>query len=528
MRSLAFISIWLLAAATAPAEQEAPYDLAGLGAAVKEDRLTTLLYLPSFEVDTRNADGLTTILSVHNHHDLATGVEVRYLDTRGNLQLEQEVELRARQTRTLDLRDVRGLAVNRAGIARGRVEIRQTNASIRLGNRLAGDYFHLDVAGRFATGDQLMRAEDHCDALMVRLLDFGSGARLRLFSNEPRGSAEPTAMFKVHNEAGVEVDSGPVFVDEQVEVMNARQLTSARFGTLSIDYLSGGGSLAVEYSAAGRFSVAMNATCTGNTARLDGCAGRRCPAAAAPAVKDDRLADLLHLPAYEVDKRNAAGLTTIFSVHNHDNSPVGARINYLDTAGELLIEQEIELASYETRTIDLRNIRRLSAGPDGIARGRLEVVMVQEGLGRPSVLTGDFFYLDFAGRFATGDQLLRREDHCDSLMARLLDFGSGVKLRLFSSRPQGDTDPTAMFTVYNEAGAEVDSGPVFAGGEVEVLNSRDLTPVRFGTLMIDYLEGGGSLVTEYSAAGRFSVAMNATCSGTRVIFDCSPGRPCRR
>lgn len=276
MRSLVSLLICLLAAVPSSAEQGAPYGPATPDPAVKDDRTSNLLYLPGYEVSSR-ADGLTTIFSVHNHSDRPASVLIEYFDTSGNLLVDQELRLGGKQTRTIDVRSIRGLGGGRRRAIRGRIQITQTaGGSSRAGSDLTGDYFFLDPAGNFATGDQLLRREDHCSSLLVRLLDFGSGAKLRLFSSRPQGDGTPTARFTVYNEAGDRVDSGELFVDEQIEILNARDLTPVRFGTLELQYLEGGGSLSVEYSASGRFSVAMNATCTGSTVSFE-CFGRRCP-----------------------------------------------------------------------------------------------------------------------------------------------------------------------------------------------------------------------------------------------------------
>ena len=128
-----------------------------------------------------------------------------------------------------------------------------------------------------------------------------------------------------------------------------------------------------------------------------------------------------------------------------------------------------------------------------------------------SSIAGDYIYLDSGGNFATSDQLLRREDICEVLQIRLQDFGSGVRVRLYATDPQGAMAPTAMFTAYNQAGAEVDSGMLIVDDPVEIFEVADLTSTRFGTLVVDFFAGAGAMSAEYSAFGRFSVAVNATC-----------------
>jgi len=229
-------------------------------------------------------------------------------------------------------------------------------------------------------------------------------------------------------------------------------------------------------------------------------------------AKADSPADFLLVPAFEVDTADPGGLTTFFAVHNQSDQPRSVLVRYFDRAGKQQRSDELALAARQTRSINVRGVQGLAAEPDGFARGSIEVRACSAGGDDPAAsLTGDFIYLDDAGNFATGDQLLRREDVCSRLQVRLLNFGSGIRLRLYAGDPQGLVDPTATFTVYNEAGAELDKGEIVTSDQVSVLDSTELTATRFGTLDVEFAEGGGALSVEYSAFGRFSVAMNATC-----------------
>lgn len=229
-------------------------------------------------------------------------------------------------------------------------------------------------------------------------------------------------------------------------------------------------------------------------------------------TKADSPTDFLLLPAFEVDTTAANGLTTFFAVHNQTDVARTALVRYLDRAGNLQRAVEFALNARQTRTTNVRGVQGLVVDPDGVARGSVQVrACAAAGDDSESSLTGDYIFLDDGGNFATGDQLLRREDVCRTLQVRLLNFGSGIRLRLYASEPRGAVEPTASFTVYNEAGAELDSGMIVTANAVSVLDSTELTPIRFGTLVIEFEAGGGALSVEYSAFGRFSVAMNATC-----------------
>lgn len=230
------------------------------------------------------------------------------------------------------------------------------------------------------------------------------------------------------------------------------------------------------------------------------------------AAKSDAPADVLLLPAFEVDTTDAGGLTTFFAVHNQTNDPQTALVRYLDRAGDLQRSDELALVPRQTRTTNVRGASGLAVDGDGVARGAVEVrACSASDEPAATILTGDYIYLDNGGNFATGDQLTRREDVCAKVQVRLLNFGSGIKLRLFVSDPQGAVDPTASFTVYNEGGAVLDSGDIVTSDAVLVLDSTELTAIKFGILDVEFAAGGGALSVEYSAFGRFSVAMNAAC-----------------
>ena len=234
----------------------------------------------------------------------------------------------------------------------------------------------------------------------------------------------------------------------------------------------------------------------------------------APGVEDkaDVPADFLLLPGFEVDTGDPAGRTTFFTVHNQTDEPRVARFRYFDAAAALQTAVDVELGPRETAPVNLRTVAGLATDPDGIKRGYAEVLACAEGGGDlASSFTGDYLFLDSANNFAAGDQLPRDEDLCASLQVRLLNFGSGVTLRLFASDPQGDADPTASFTVYDEDGNFIESGVLLLEQSQTYLDVSELTETEFGILDIDFLAGVGALGGEYSAFGRFSVSMNANC-----------------
>lgn len=246
----------------------------------------------------------------------------------------------------------------------------------------------------------------------------------------------------------------------------------------------------------------------------------------APGLKTDVPAELLFLPGFEVDAAANDGLTTFFSVHNRLDETVVARIRYFDSASNLLREDDLSFPSRRTMTLNVRDaLPDLVIDNDGFARGWIQVqgcfpatpLMAAKVLNHGNQLWGDWFLVDGVGNFASGDQLLRTTDLCDQLEVRLLDFGSGVRLRLFMTDPQGaeSQTPTATLAVYNEAGQMTETKQVFTDDSVLTLQVEDLVTTRFGMMTIGFTEGYGAATVEYSAFGRFSVALNATCTGVQ-------------
>ena len=84
---------------------------------------------------------------------------------------------------------------------------------------------------------------------------------VRLYASDPQGELEPTAGFAVHDEDGNLTDSGALLTGQPVSIFDSSVLTDTQFGILDLELFAGGGSISVEYSAFGRFSVSMNGNC---------------------------------------------------------------------------------------------------------------------------------------------------------------------------------------------------------------------------------------------------------------------------
>lgn len=240
----------------------------------------------------------------------------------------------------------------------------------------------------------------------------------------------------------------------------------------------------------------------------------------------------LVLPFYLADTASQTGTTTLFAVRNLTGDPVLADVEYHTVDGTSQKAETLELAAFETRTVNLRDLAGdLAIDPDGFARGFVRILAAGSS-DRSPVLAGDFFQVDVGDNFATGDRLLRRAEICNRASIRFLDFGAGTRLTVFVAHPRGagNADP-ASFTVqvYDEAG-----DPVGALQEVRTadhaleLAASDFTGLAFGTLGFDFTDGsGGVAYAEYSAEERFSVGVVSQCEEARFCEEdcCTPGAP---
>ena len=244
-----------------------------------------LLILPGFEVDRGDPLGLNTLISVTNQLDTPVIALVQYYDLASEEPLvEQPIALAPRASRPQNVRDV--LTEDFAddgGIVRGWLAIRaciEGGMAVRdgetddkgivmspLARSLTGEYYFTNAASSLATGDALLRPDELCQRLQVRILDFptGPGVKLRIFATDPRGTSPvspATATVRVFNELGVEQEVDDLFLDTSVAVIQTTDLTPTAFGVLELDFGAGAaGALTVEYQLGDTFSISLNANC---------------------------------------------------------------------------------------------------------------------------------------------------------------------------------------------------------------------------------------------------------------------------
>ena len=229
--------------------------------------------------------------------------------------------------------------------------------------------------------------------------------------------------------------------------------------------------------------------------------------------------ETLLLPFYSVDGSSPAGSTTLYALRNLTDSTVSALARYFTTTGTSQLDDDLSLAPYETKTVNLRDVAGLAADGDGFKRG---FVLFSTG-GDPfltPVLAGDYFQVDVGNNFATGDKLVRGGEVCNHASIRFLDFplaGSGTRLTVWIENPRGtEAGDPASYTVqaYNEAGTAV--GPMLSfktdAHATEYPDVNTLTTLDFGVLKFDFTNSfGGTVYAEAFADDRFAVGVTSQC-----------------
>ncbi|MEM6455005.1 MAG: hypothetical protein AAF772_07910 [Acidobacteriota bacterium] len=241
-------------------------------------------------------------------------------------------------------------------------------------------------------------------------------------------------------------------------------------------------------------------------------------------------ADLL-LPYFEVDTLNGTGRSTLFAVRNETNIAVDVIVRYYEVNLPQLPQrtERVTLASKETLTQNLRFVPDLRVDEDGIARGY--VVISTDGA--EPVLQGDWFRIDFAGNFATGDRLVQLTgsdlELCQRWSARFFNggaFDGGATFFLWLDSPLSLTFGTTVgfYSVYDEQGSLAFSGELQADRVAFALRFTDLLlPLipapDFGTVEFEFADELDGYVTGVlDATNRYSVGFSASCVDDVPLF----------
>ncbi|MGD2113780.1 MAG: hypothetical protein PVG07_01930 [Acidobacteriota bacterium] len=248
------------------------------------------------------------------------------------------------------------------------------------------------------------------------------------------------------------------------------------------------------------------------------------PSAATP--REGGTSDVLLLPYFEVDRGHRSGVTTLFAVRNETDHELPVRILYVGAlGGAIQTEQEIVLAPAAVRTVNLRDVAGLRADDDGIARGLVVLGAIGDGEDAAASLSGDFFFIDPATDYATGNTLLDMSldaadnELCAGWSSRFFrggSFSGATSFRFVVDVPSGSAPfdpPTAIGTVYDEAGTAVRSFEIRTDLNTFRLTSEDLVPegVPFGAVSVRFPSTEGALLVEHSGFHRLSVALRAAC-----------------
>lgn len=245
----------------------------------------------------------------------------------------------------------------------------------------------------------------------------------------------------------------------------------------------------------------------------------------AVATRSTATTDVLLVPYFEADRRDPHGVSTLFAVHNETGREVQVRILYLTVIGAEQRAEELTLASHATRTINLRDVPGLETDADGVARGLVVLGAVGGGGDSSDLLSGDFFFVDPAIDYATGNTLLNMSlddagnEFCAEWGTRFMrggSFGGASVFRFVVDVPAGGQEmdpPTAVGTVYGEDGTPVQSFEIRTDSHTFRLTSADLAPesVPFGSLSVRFPGTEGALLVEHSGFDTLSIAFKAAC-----------------
>lgn len=235
----------------------------GLFAGKSNIPTNALWFLPRFAVN-RTAVGDTTLWAVRNEAAGPIDLIVQYYDTVFTLQRTDMFTLVANQVRTVNVRDVPGLAVDFDGYARGMVRFSPTGP-------VSVDILQVDTSQNFATGGEAFLTADFCEDWQGRFLSFGPGES-SVFSflvNGPQGGGSmdpPTIVGEVYAESGAFINSFTIRTPLWFFDVPALDLVvgGLSFGSveLTIDArFTPAGLLNVAHSAGGRFSVGLRGVC---------------------------------------------------------------------------------------------------------------------------------------------------------------------------------------------------------------------------------------------------------------------------
>ena len=230
----------------------------------------TILLLPYYEVDS-DPSGRSTLIGVRNVAQfVSTTADISYYDVSGNLvATEIGITIPASGVYTRNLQHVAGIPAGADGIKRGFAYVAAATA-------VSGEYFQIDPANAFATGNRLVANGERCFIADIRFLQgggFSGGTHYQLFVDAPLGvqpADPPTASFTVSAENGTIFGTVGIQTDQAVSEFTIGDVLSALPGGIGpafgsslvvISASAGYGLLQATFSALGQYSVGVPASC---------------------------------------------------------------------------------------------------------------------------------------------------------------------------------------------------------------------------------------------------------------------------
>jgi len=225
------------------------------------------LLLPGFQLDLNDPDGPTSFLNVRNTTESTLEVNVYYYgeEVTDTPRRVDGVTLASNRVAVEDIgSDTTDLDPDGDDIASGLILANRSDTND--GTDLEGDFLNVDFSNDFASGDRLFRIpDDFCNLAEIRFLDFGSGTKLSIIINQPKGDVAPSFTYTAYNQAGaVLVADAEYSTNTHLNVVDVADLVgmSNHFGTIVFDFSKAGGGMVIgKYSAFGRFSVEFNSAC---------------------------------------------------------------------------------------------------------------------------------------------------------------------------------------------------------------------------------------------------------------------------
>ena len=238
----------------------------------KVDTAADWLVLPRFRVDTTNVNGINTLFAVRNTTEGIREVNFQYRSDDGSF-VSEIFYLGPKEVKSVNMRDVPGLAADESGIASGHVNIIDSQFIEAEPNSLIqGDYFLVDPENNFASGDRLLNYTsvhsfiDMCSNFEIRFFNggaFAGGAEITVFLGGGLQDDHEFA-YSVYTESGTLVRTGTVNMTTQSAHFPASFLAGeTEFGVIEIAFNGTFGHVSSVFSAQGRFSVGLNGMCDG-------------------------------------------------------------------------------------------------------------------------------------------------------------------------------------------------------------------------------------------------------------------------